>query len=75
MDQDIAFISSLMNYLFRKLDMKIKTVVPYNHQSIQAEHGIKDLAVTLMDTPWYFLLILYFLILTIFFLEPYSYMS
>ena len=38
MDQDSAFMSSLMNYLFNKLDIKIKTVAPYNHQSLQAEH-------------------------------------
>ena len=38
MDQDSAFMSSLMNYLFSKLNIKIKTVVPYNHQSLQAEH-------------------------------------
>ena len=44
MDQDSAFMSSLMNYLFKKFDIKIKTVVPYNHQSLQAEHGIKSLS-------------------------------
>ena len=33
MDQDSAFMSTLMNYLFRKLNIKIKTVAPYNHQS------------------------------------------
>ena len=32
MDQDSAFMSSLMNYLFDKFDIKIKTVAPYNHQ-------------------------------------------
>ena len=48
MDQDSAFMSSLMNYLFNKLDIKIKTVVPYNHQSLQAEHGIKSLSMILM---------------------------
>ena len=31
MDQDSAFMSSVMNYLFQKFDIKIKTVVPYNH--------------------------------------------
>ena len=36
MDQDSAFMSSLMNYLFNTLDIKIKTVTPYNHQSLQA---------------------------------------
>ena len=44
MDQESAFISTLMNYLFRKLNIKIKTVDPYNHQSLQAEHGIKSLS-------------------------------
>ena len=44
MDQDSAFMSILMNYLFKKLNIKIKTVVPHNHQSLQAEHGIKSLS-------------------------------
>ena len=39
-DQDSAFMSSLMNYLFKKLGIKIKTVGPYNHQSLKAEHSI-----------------------------------
>ena len=43
MDQDSAFMSMLMNYLFKKLNIKIKTVTPDNHQSLQAEHGIKSL--------------------------------
>ena len=38
MDQDSAFMLSLMNYLFNKFDIKIKTVAPYNHQLFQAEH-------------------------------------
>ena len=33
MDQDSAFMSTLMNYLFKRLGIKIKTVGPYNHQS------------------------------------------
>ena len=41
MDQDSAFMSSLMVYLLDKFNIKIKTVAPYNHQSLQAEHGIK----------------------------------
>ena len=49
MDQDSAFTSSLMNYLFKKLDIKIKTVTPYNHQSLQAEHGIKSLSTILTN--------------------------
>ena len=37
-----------MNYLFKKLDIKIKTVAPYNHQSLQAKHRIKSLSMILM---------------------------
>ena len=44
MDLDSAFMSSLMSYLFKKLGIKIKTVALYNHQSLQAEHGIKSLS-------------------------------
>ena len=44
MDQDSAFMSSLMSYLFKKLKITIKTVGPYNHKSLQAEHGIKSLS-------------------------------
>ena len=47
MDQDSAFMSSLMNYLFSKFNIKIKTVAPYIHQSLQAEHGIKSLSTIL----------------------------
>ena len=42
MDQDSAFMSSLMTYLFHRLNIKIKTIAPYNHQSLQVEHGIKS---------------------------------
>ena len=44
MDQDSAFMSTVMNYLFRKLNIKIMMVALYNHQSLQAEHGIKSLS-------------------------------
>ena len=44
MDLDSAFMSLLMNYLFKRLGIKIKTVAPYNHQSLQAEHSIKSLS-------------------------------
>ena len=47
MDQDSAFMSSLMNYLFSKFNIKIKMVAPYNHQSLQAEHRIKSLSTIL----------------------------
>ena len=43
MDQDSAFMSSLMTYLFHRLDIKIKTIASYNHQSLQVEHRIKSL--------------------------------
>ena len=44
MDQDSAFTSMIRNYLFKKLNIEIKTVALYNnHQSLQAEHGIKSL--------------------------------
>ena len=43
MDQDSVFMSSLMTYLFHRLKIKIKTIAPYNHQSLQPEHGIKSL--------------------------------
>ena len=52
MDQDIAFMSSLMTCLFHKFDIKIKTVAPYNHQSLQAEHGIKSFPYSI-KTPHY----------------------
>ena len=44
MDLDSAFISSITNYLFKRLGIRIKTVVPYNHQSLQAEHCSKSLS-------------------------------
>ena len=47
MDLDSAFMSSLMSYLFKKLGIRIKTVAPYNHQSLQAEHGTKSLSAIL----------------------------
>ena len=44
MDQDSAFMLSLMSYLLKKLGITIKMVSPYNHKSLQAEHGIKSLS-------------------------------
>ena len=44
MDQDNALMSNLMRYLFRKLNIKIVTVAPYNLQALQEEHGIKTLS-------------------------------
>ena len=48
-DQESAFMLSLINYLFSKLDIKIKTVAPYNHQSLQTEHRIKSLLTILTE--------------------------
>ena len=47
MDQDSAFMSSHMNYLFSKFNIMLKTLAPYNHQSLQAEHRIKSLSTIL----------------------------
>ena len=44
MDQDNAFMSALMNYIFRKLNIKIMNIALYNHQSLQAERSIKTLS-------------------------------
>ena len=44
MDQDSAFLSMLMTYLFKRLNIKTKTVALYKHQSLQVEHGIKSLS-------------------------------
>ena len=42
MDQDSAFMSSLMTYFLSKFNIKIRTVAPYNHQSLHTEHSIKS---------------------------------
>ena len=47
MDQDRSFMSTIMNYLFKRLNINIKTVTPFNHKSLQAEHGIKSLSMIL----------------------------
>ena len=47
MDQDSTFMSPLMTYLLNKFNIKIRTVAPCNHQSVQAEHGIKSLSTIL----------------------------
>ena len=48
MDQDSAFMSLLMTYLLMKFNIKIRTVAPYNHQSLQTEHSIKSLSTILI---------------------------
>ena len=42
MDQDSAFMYTIMTYPFKRLNIKVKTVVPFSHQPLQAEHGIKS---------------------------------
>ena len=71
MDQDSTFMSSLMTYLLNKFNITIKTVTPYNHQSFQAEYGIKYLSTILTNHlttyvrcsqniyPWLLLLIIH----------------
>ena len=44
MNQDSAFMSSLMNYLLKKYDIKIKTVAPNYHQLLHIEQSIKSLS-------------------------------
>ena len=44
MDQDSTFMSLLMTYLLNKFNIDIRTVAPYNHQSLQAKCGIKSLS-------------------------------
>ena len=44
MDLDSVFTLTLMSYLFKRFGIKIKTVAPYNLQSLQVEHGIKSLS-------------------------------
>ena len=47
-DQDSAFISSFMDYLLKKCNMKINCTA-YNHQPLQTEHGIKSLSTILTN--------------------------
>ena len=47
MGQDRAFMYLLMTYFLNKSNIKIRTVAPYNQQSLQAEHGIKSLSTIL----------------------------
>ena len=54
-DQDPAFTSSLMEVFVTQLNIKVILVSPTNHQSLQAEHGIKSLSGLLvkhLSTVW-----------------------
>ena len=44
MNLDSAFMLTLINYLFKRFGIKIKTIAPYNHQSLQVVYGIKTLS-------------------------------
>ena len=44
MDQDSTVMSLFMTYLLNKFNIDIMTVVPYNHQFLQAKHGTKSLS-------------------------------
>ena len=47
-----------MSYLLTKFNIKVRAVAPYDHQSLQAEHGIKSLStiltkhLTTLDQMW-----------------------
>ena len=47
MDQDSIFMSSLMNYLFKKLNIKIKQWHPIIINHYKQKHGIKSLSTIL----------------------------
>ena len=44
LNQENVFMLILKNYLLKKFYIRIKTVAPYNHQSLQDECGIKSLS-------------------------------
>ena len=48
-DQDPAFTSSLMEAFVTQLNIKVILVSPTNHNSVQAEHGIKSLSGLLVE--------------------------
>ena len=49
MDHDSPCMSSLITYLLNIFNIKIRTLAPYNNQSLQAEHGIKSLSTILTE--------------------------
>ena len=54
-DQDSVFTSYLMEAFVTQLNIKVILVSPTNHQSLQAEHGIKSLSGLLvkhLSTVW-----------------------
>ena len=51
MDQESPFMLSLINYLFSKLDIKIKTVATHNHQFIAGQTWNKIIVNYFNETP------------------------
>ena len=49
MDQDMCVYVFTHKLFVKKLSIKIKTVATYNHQLLQAEHGIKSLSIILIQ--------------------------
>ena len=47
MGKDSALMSSFMTYLLTTFNIKIRTVAPYNNQSLQAEYDIKSVSTIL----------------------------
>jgi hypothetical protein len=48
-DEDPAFTSGLAQHMYQHFDIQLLTVGPTNHQSNQAEHGIKSLSKLIMS--------------------------
>ena len=53
MDQGSSFMSTLMNYLFRKFGIKVKTVAPFSHQLLQEEQRILTKDLTEQGQMWH----------------------
>ena len=49
-DKDPAFMSKVAQALFKHLEIQVITVGPTNHQSLQAEHGIKSISQIITKT-------------------------
>ena len=43
---DSVFMPSLMNYVLKKFGITIETVAIYDHDFLQAKHGLKFLSTT-----------------------------
>ena len=47
-DKDASFLSSLSKYAYQQFGITLVTVIPTNHKSLLAEHGIKSLGNLIM---------------------------